>query len=56
MLGVGRAGVPGLCGGARLGGEDCGVGGGGPRREKIEHKNTDPQRQIWSWILLKVMP
>lgn len=48
-LGVGCAGVPGLRGGARLGGEDCGVGGGRPRREKIEHK----QVLIWSRTVLK---
>lgn len=52
-LGVGRAGVPGLRGGARLGGEDCGVGGGRPRREEIEHKHGS---SLWSWIVLKVRP
>lgn len=42
-LGVGCAGVPGLRDGARLGGEDCGVGGGRPRREEIEQKHSRPR-------------
>lgn len=36
---VGCAGVPGRSSRARLGREDCCVGGGGPRREEVELKN-----------------
>ncbi len=39
MLDVGCAGIPGWSSCAWLGGEDCGLGGGGPWREEIESKN-----------------
>lgn len=44
---VGCVGVPGWSGGSRLGGEDCGVGGGGPRGKKVEQRNQRSQQQTW---------
>lgn len=44
---VGCVGVPGRSSRSRLGGEDCGVGGGGPRREKVEQRNQRSPQQTW---------
>ena len=41
MLDVGASGIPGRSSRAGLGREDCSVGGGGPRREKVEPKATE---------------
>lgn len=39
MLRFGCVGIPGRSSRAWLGGEDCSVGGGGPRREEVEPEN-----------------
>lgn len=41
MRDVCRSGVPGRSSRAWLGGEDCSVGGGGPRREEVELETRD---------------
>lgn len=43
MLDVVSSGVSGFCSCAWLGGEDCSVGGGGPRRAQMRLQNTTVQ-------------